>query len=111
VGADEPAAGATGADGPETAHLAWSRGGTARLVALDGERVTVRSSTPSAPGSRPEGTLGDGQRFRMKVHRCKKDSQSSSEWFVLEGRLIDATKALRAALAALLPPSSLPSDR
>ena len=31
----------------------WNKGGTGALVTLDGERITVTSSIPSAPGSRP----------------------------------------------------------
>jgi hypothetical protein len=38
--------------------VAWQGGGDGRVVSLGGESVTVRSSKPFAPGSRPEGPHG-----------------------------------------------------
>lgn len=68
----------------------WNKGGTGALVTLDGERITVTSSIPSAPGSRPEATL-DGAAFRIKVARCRKQDDG----FLLEGRLIDTIREVR----------------
>lgn len=68
----------------------WNKGGTGALVTLDGERITVTSSIPSAPGSRPEATL-DGSAFRIKVARCRKQEDG----FLLEGRLIDTVREVR----------------
>ena len=83
------------------AHLRWDRGGEADLSALDGERAQLRSTIPSAPGSRLEGSLADGKRLRLKVHGCKRLSDDPPS-FELSGRLLDATRELRATLAALL---------
>ena len=68
----------------------WNKGGTGALVTLDGERITVTSSIPSAPGSRPEATI-DGAAFRIKVARCRKQE----EGFLLDGRLIDTVREVR----------------
>jgi hypothetical protein len=81
-----------------SAHVRWSKGGEATILSLDGDRVAVRSSTPSAPGSRPEGTLASGARFWIKVARCRKDEDG----FLLEGRLLDATRDARSELQLLL---------
>jgi hypothetical protein len=87
------------------AHVAWILGGHARLVALAGDAVTLVSTVPSPPGSRPEGKLlGEGGgAVRMKVHGCRAEGDGT---FRLEGRLLDATRALRGVLAALTSPGS-----
>jgi len=69
------------------------------LVSLDADRITVRSSTPSAPGSRPEGTLASGARFWMKVARCRREGDG----FVIDGRVLDATRDTRGELERLVP--------
>lgn len=81
--------------------IRWDKGGDASVGALDADRVTLVSSTPSAPGSRIDGALGSGSRLRVKVHGCRRRDDGR---FVLEGRLLDASRALRAELAALVPP-------
>jgi len=81
------------------AHLRWHKGGDAELLALDGERLVVRSTVASAPGSRLEGTLSTGGAVRLKVHRCRRVEAS----FEIEGRLLDVTREARAELAALVP--------
>lgn len=89
------------------AHLTWARGGTADFTAADDQRVTVRSTHASAPGSRPEGTLEDGRRVRVKVHRCRRvTSDDSGDAFEIEGRLIDATRALRDHVTSLVATES-----
>ena len=81
-------------------HLDWEKGGTARLVSLGKDAVTLRSSTPSPPGSRICGTLrGSGEQLRFKIHGSKKQPEGD---FVLDGRAIDLTRALRERLAALV---------
>jgi hypothetical protein len=85
-----------------TTTFEWERDGRARLVKLDGENVTVRSSKPGAPGSRPVGVLASGSQVRMKVHRCRKCDEGDGLVFTLEGRLLDATRVLRAELGLLL---------
>jgi len=81
-------------------RVLWSgpAGGEAEVTVLDGERITLRSTTPHAPGSRPEGALEGAGSVRVKVARCRRDEDR----FVVEGRLIDATRALRAEIEARL---------
>lgn len=83
----------------KAAHIAWQKGGEAEVTAFDGDRISVLSTIPSAPGSRPEGALvGSGAAVKIKVARCKKQDDR----FLIEGRLIDATRDTRAAIAGLL---------
>jgi hypothetical protein len=71
------------------------------VTVLDGDRNSVLSTIPSAPGSRPEGALTEGgASVRIKVARCRREG----ERFLIEGRLIDVTRETRAAIQALVPP-------
>jgi hypothetical protein len=80
-------------------HLDWEKGGTARLLTVAREAVTLRSSVPSPPGSRIDGTLREGgQKVRFKIHGSKRQAEGD---FVLEGRAIDMTRELRERLEAL----------
>ena len=83
------------------AHLAWAKGGSAQIVALTEDAVTLRSTTPSPPGSRIEGALvSDASvKVRFKVHGSKRQEDGS---FVLEGRPIDLEKSVRERLRAML---------
>jgi hypothetical protein len=78
----------------------WSgqAGGDAEVTVLEGERIALLSTTPHAPGSRPEGTLEGGGAVRVKVARCRKQG----ERFLVEGRLLDATRELRAEIGRRL---------
>jgi hypothetical protein len=83
-----------------TAHLVWAKGGDARVVSIAADAIVLRSSVPSPPGSRLEGRL-DGQppaRVRVKVHGSKRQPDGA---FVIEGRVLDATREVRARLEAL----------
>jgi hypothetical protein len=86
-------------------HVAWTKGGTAEILALTEDTVTLRSSTPSPPGSRIEGTLvADVEsdvkvKVRFKVHGSKRQEDGT---FVLEGRPIDLPKDLRERLRSAL---------
>ena len=97
------------------AHVRWKAGGEAVFVSFPSptkDAVVLRSTVSSPPGSRIEGTLaGDAAGdnvpalvVRVKVHGCKKqpdgNASGSSGDFVLEGRLLDATREVRAAIAA-----------
>ncbi len=82
--------------------IRWARGGEATVTALDGDRIAVLSTTPSAPGSRPDGTLASGAALRLKVARCRRQGDR----FLIEGRLLDATRETRADLQRLLDPPS-----
>jgi hypothetical protein len=78
-----------------SAKVTWSRGGEATIVTLAGDAITLRSSIPSPPGSRVEGKLEGGETLRVKVHSSKKQDDGA---FVIEGRALDMTRALRERL-------------
>jgi hypothetical protein len=91
----------------EKAHLAWSKGGEAELAALDGDRVRLRSTASSAPGARIEGALrATGTAIRVKVARCRLREEGEhpggERIYEIEGRLIDATRGVRAELTRLV---------
>lgn len=81
-------------------HLSWQKGGEAAVLAVTGDRITLSSTLPSAPGSRLDGVLAGGGALRVKVASCRK-SQGPDAYFTIEGRLIDTTREVRAALSAL----------
>jgi hypothetical protein len=90
-------------------HLvAWSKGGEASVILLEGDAITLRSSVPSPPGSRIQGTMppapaggqgSGGEILRVKVHSSKRQEDGT---FLIEGRVLDLTRALRERL--LTPP-------
>jgi hypothetical protein len=79
-------------------HVRFPNGGEADLVSLEGDRIRLRSTVASAPGTPLSGNLDTGSLLRVKVHRCRRQDDR----FVIEGRLVDATRKLREELAALL---------
>ena len=83
-------------------HLAFDKGGEADVVALEGERITLRSTVSSPPGSPLAGRLREGANagvpLRVKVHGCRREG----DLFRIEGRVIDLSRELRAVLAGLL---------
>jgi hypothetical protein len=80
------------------ARITWSKGGEAVVVALKDDAITLRSSIPSPPGSRIEGALEEPREMvRVKVHSSK---QKEDGGFVLEGRVLDMTRAVRERLGA-----------
>ena len=78
-----------------SATIAWTKGGTATVVTLADDAITLRSSVPSPPGSRIEGATPEGDAVRVKVHSSKKQDHGA---FVIEGRVLDMTRALREKL-------------
>jgi hypothetical protein len=80
-----------------TLHVRWAKEGGARVVSLAADVIVLRSTSPSPPGSRIEGTLeGDRPaRVRVKVHTSKLQPEGD---FVIEGRVIDATREVRERL-------------
>jgi hypothetical protein len=86
-----------------TAHVSWVGGGEARVVSLDLKAIVLRSTVPSPPGSRLEGTLAGepSARLRVKVHGCKLQPEGD---YVIEGRPIDLTRAVRERIEATTAP-------
>ena len=66
--------------------------GSLDLLRLQGERVDAALSHAAAVGSTITARLGDGRAIRVKVQRTARQDAG----FVVSGRLIDATRALRA---------------
>jgi hypothetical protein len=83
-----------------TTHVRWSRGGEARIVAIDAQVIVLRSTVPSPPGSRIEGALvGDPPAtIRVKVHGSRKQPEGD---FVLEGRPLDLPRETRRRMEQL----------
>jgi hypothetical protein len=86
-------------------HLAWAKGGTASFLTVADDAVTLRSSIPSPPGSRIEGTLSSDPPagVKIKIHGSKLEADGS---FTLRGKLLDANRALRDRVAALVGPGA-----
>jgi hypothetical protein len=76
--------------------IAWAKGGTAEVTAVDGEIVTLRSTVPTPPGMRLEGTLDGATPLKLKSHGSKKEG----DHFVFTARLLDATRDVRALVEA-----------
>ena len=79
--------------------LRLARGGEAELCSLSGDRLAVLSTVPSAPGSTLEGELpfAAGLVIRLKVRRCQRTADGR---FAIEGRAVNLTRELRAAIEA-----------
>jgi hypothetical protein len=69
-------------------------------VAVVAEAITLRSTVSSPPGSRIEGRFAADPpgTVRVKIHASRKQPDGA---FVLEGRLLDATREVRARVEAL----------
>jgi hypothetical protein len=89
------------------AIIRWRTGGEARIVSMGPRAMVVRSTVPSPPGSRIDGTLESdaspslGATLRVKVHACKRQPEGD---FVLEGRPLDLPRELRVRLESELGP-------
>lgn len=79
-------------------HLTWVKGGTADIQSLDDDAIVLRSSISAPPGARLEAKFGE-RTVKVKSHGSHKEADGS---FTLKGRLIDANRELRDALAALV---------
>lgn len=91
------------------AHVTWNKGGDALFTKVDDDLVTLSSTRSSAPGSRIEGALAGGERVFVKIFRCRRTSaEHEPPRFLLEGRLLDATRGFRDVVAALLSPNEAP---
>ena len=80
-------------------QIAWSKGGKASFVSVEGDAVVLRSTIPSPPGSRLEATFVDAPPVvvKIKVHASKREDDGS---FTIKGRFVDASRAVRARIIA-----------
>jgi len=86
-------------------HIAWLKGGTAAFLVVVDDAVTLRSTTPSPPGSRIEATLisDPTATVKVKIHGSKQAPDGS---FTLRGKLLEANRALRDRVASLVQGST-----
>jgi hypothetical protein len=75
--------------------ITWTKGGTATVETFSEPWITVRSTTSAAPGTPLQGRVGE-LLIIVKIKSCKKTGDA----FTIEGRLVNLTKELRAALGA-----------
>lgn len=80
------------------AHLQWSKGGEADIVSLVDDAVVLRSTTSAPPGARLEAKFGE-RVVKVKSHGSHKEADGT---FTIKGRIYDANRELRDALATLL---------
>jgi len=84
--------------------VAWAKGGSAQILSVADDAVVLRSTVPSPPGARLEGTvvLGDAPpvSLKVKVHTSKRERDAEGS-FVITGRLLDASRTLREQIVAV----------
>ena len=82
-------------------HLTWAKGGAAAFLTVKDDAVTLRSSIPSPPGSRLDATFAADPptSIKIKIHTSKLEPDGT---FTLKGRVLEATRALRARIATLV---------
>ena len=89
-------------------QIAWSKGGTAEVLVLSNDRVVLRSSIPSPPGSRITGAVTvQGESVGslwVKIHGSKRLDENVYE---LVGRPLDLAKTLRDRVCAAISPASV----
>jgi hypothetical protein len=79
--------------------LAIGGGGSARLLALAGDRASLESDTSAPPGSTITLLIGpDEQGYALKVSGCR----LSGERYRIDGRLVNVSRQQRARLERLL---------
>ena len=77
--------------------LELAKGGTALVVELSGDRVTLLSPFVAPPGSTVEATF-QGLQVTVKVRGSRKvEPDAEGRTFRVEGRLVSPTRELRAA--------------
>ena len=87
-----------------TLALRWRVAGTAEAVSFAArDEIAVRSTVAAAPGTPLEGALdvpeGGPVPVTIKVRRCRREAAGG---FLIEGRLVNPTKALRETLGQAL---------
>jgi hypothetical protein len=76
-----------------TELVRFAKGGEALVTTIGGDHVTLSATTSAPPGATVEGALADGTPFRVKVRGCKRDGSSGR--YVIDGRVIDLSRAVR----------------
>ena len=87
------------------AHVRWAGEGEATVMTVDVIQVTVRSTRPVPPGAPAQGTLDGAHAFTLKVAGSRKEADA----FVVRGRLVSATVAVREAFARAVATGVTPS--
>jgi hypothetical protein len=88
-----------------SARVTWAKGGEASIVSIGADTIVLKSTVPAPPGSRIDGTVGasagddGGTAIRVKVYASKREGEGE---FVLQGRPLDMTRAVRERLEALV---------
>jgi hypothetical protein len=84
-----------------SAVVRWANGGEARVLSLDASAISLKSTVPSPPGSRIEGTVdGAGAAvLRVKVHSSKRLAEGE---FLLQGRPLDLPRETRERIEEML---------
>jgi hypothetical protein len=78
-------------------RLRLDGGGTAEITETDGVIVTLRATRASPPGSMLTGSdEATGVAYKVKVRGCRRDEGADA--FVIDGRFVDLTRAMRQAL-------------
>jgi hypothetical protein len=78
--------------------LALEKGGTALLVELSGDQVTLLSPFAAPPGSSVQATF-EGARVVVKVRGSRRvEPDEAGRTFRVEGRFVGLTREVRAAL-------------
>jgi hypothetical protein len=83
--------------------LDLERGGTATIVTLDGEHVTLLAPAAFPPGSTLVASY-DGHKVSIKVRGSRRvDADAEGRCFHVEGRFVSLSRALRFALTGREP--------
>jgi len=83
-----------------SAHLTWLGGGEARFLMATAAAVSLVSSVPWPPGSRPTGSLVEAPAatVRIKVHASRAEPDGT---FRIDGRPLDLSREMRERLESL----------
>jgi hypothetical protein len=73
--------------------------GTARVVELSGDFVTLLASESAPPGTPLEATFA-GTSYRIKVRACRRSDEDAALPFRIEGRFQNLSRVARARLTA-----------
>lgn len=96
---DSTSRGATVDSDPRAGDTIWTwvRGGSARVVSMEGEALTVHSTAAFPPGAPLSALSANHVTFEMKVRTCRKLASGA---FEITGKLVNATRPLRELLLA-----------